>query len=79
MLGQCSARTKPSADLVPAGYANASNDAGLRGRATVEILAAHVERTRDEVAPAVGEVGVVDLLHAVEADGAVGTRGRRRS
>ena len=32
----------------------------------------HVERTRDEVAPAVGQVGVVDLLHALEADGAVG-------
>ena len=46
---------------------------GLGGRATVKVLAAHVERTRDKVAPAVGQVGVVDLLHAVEADGAVGT------
>ena len=37
-------------------------------RLPVEVLGAHVERAADEVAPAVGEVGVVDLLHALEAD-----------
>ena len=44
---------------------------GTLGRGAVEVLGAHVERAGDEVAPAVGQVGVVDLLHALEGDGGV--------
>ena len=41
------------------------------GACTLEVLGAHVERAAHKVAPAVGQVGVVDLRHALEADGAV--------
>ena len=40
-------------------------------RLAVEVLGAHVEGAGDQVAPAVGQVGVVDLLHALEGDGGV--------
>ena len=47
---------------------------GLRRCAAIKVLGAHVERAAHEIAPAIGKVGVVNLLHALKADGAIGTR-----
>ena len=44
----------------------------LRGSATVEVLRAHVQRAGNQVAPAVSQIGVVYLLHALKRNGAVG-------
>ena len=35
-------------------------------RLAIKVFSAHIERATDEIAPAVGQIGIVNLLHALK-------------